>query len=145
VAMLLSNKKRKIFYVSYLYEGRCNDMGILKEEFKPGKQWFKNLRVIFDLGFIGVDKLYEFKELVIGHKRPRKSEKNPNPELTDEQKEKNKEISKERIYVEHAIGGMKRYRMLKNKARTKSYELKNQILGNCAGLWNYKLEINDYN
>jgi len=141
--MLLSNKKRQIFYVSYLYEGRSNDMGVFKEEFEPGQKWFTNLRVIFDLGFTGVDKLYEFKELVIGHKRPRKSEKNPNPELTPEQKEKNKEVSKERIYVEHAIGGMKRYRVLKNKGRTKSYELKNQVIGNCAGLWNYKLEIND--
>jgi len=141
VALILSNKKRKIFYVSYLYEGRSVDIGILKEEFQVDKGWFKNLRVLFDLGFVGVDKLYEFKELVIGHKRPRKSKSNPKPQLSPEQKEKNKLVSKERIYVEHAIGGMKRYRILKNKARSKSYELKNQIIGNCAALWNYKLEI----
>jgi len=142
VAMVLSNKNRHIYYVSYLYEGKANDMGIFKTEFEPDRGWFKNLRVLFDLGFVGVNKLYEFKDLVIGHKRSRKSKKNPKPELTPEQKEKNKAVSKERIYVEHAIGGMKRYRILKNKARTKSYKLKNQILGNCAALWNYKIEIN---
>lgn len=142
--MILSNKKRKIFYVSYLYEGKSNDMGIFKKEFAPSEKWFENLRVIFDLGFTGVDKIYEFKELLIGHKRPKKSKKNPNPKLTPEQKEKNKQVSKERIYVEHAIGGMKRYRILKNKGRAKSYELKNQVIANCAALWNYKLEINGY-
>lgn len=141
-AMVMSNKERHIYYVSELYIGRANDMGIFKNEFEPGQAWFKNLRVLFDLGFIGVDKHYEFKELVIGYKRPRKSKTNPNPQLSEEQKAKNKSVSKERIYVEHAIGGMKRYRIMLNKARTKSYELKNQILGNCAALWNYKLQFN---
>ena len=117
-------------------------MGIFKSEFKPGLGWFKDLRVLFDLGFTGVDKYYQFQELVIGHKRPRKSKDNPNPQLSKEQKEKNTAVSKERIYVEHAIGGMKRYRILTAKSRTRSYKLKNQIIGNCAALWNYKLLLN---
>jgi len=141
MAMLMSNKERYIYYISELYLGKENDMGVFKTEFEPGQGWFKNLRVIFDLGFTGVAKHYEFEDLVIGHKRPRKSEKNPKPELSKEQKEENKSVSRERIYVEHAIGGMKRYRILVNKARTKSYELKNEILGNCAALWNYKLQF----
>lgn len=135
----MSNKERFIYYVSYLYVGKENDMGVFKTEFKPGLGWFKNLRVIFDLGFIGVAKLYEFKELVIGHKRSRKSKTNPNPQLSKKQKEHNKSVSKERIYVEHSIGGMKRYRILLNKSRTKSDELKDQVIGICAALWNYKL------
>ena len=140
--MIMSNKKRFIYYVSYLYLGKENDMGIFKSEFKPGLGWFKDLRVLFDLGFTGVDKYYQFQELVIGHKRPRKSKDNPNPQLSKEQKEKNTAVSKERIYVEHAIGGMKRYRILTAKSRTRSYKLKNQIIGNCAALWNYKLLLN---
>lgn len=116
-------------------------MGVLKAEFTVGQAWFKNKDLVVDLGFVGIDKHYEIKGLKIGHKRPRKSKDNPKPQLTSEQKEWNRQVSKERIYVEHAIGGMKRYRILKNRCRIKSMKLKNKIVGVCAGLWNYKLML----
>jgi len=50
-------------------------------------------------------------------------------------------VSKERIYVEHAIGRMKKFRILKNKCRLKSSDMKNRIIGICAGLSNYDLSI----
>lgn len=142
VAMTLSNKKRRLFYVSEYYDGKNTDFGIFKNEFEPGLEWFVNFKVIVDLGFVGIDKLYETGKLLLGHKKNRKSKNNPTPKpLTAEQKAWNRKISKERIYVEHAIGGMKRYRMLKNKSRGKCSKLKNCILGVCAGLWNYKLSF----
>ena len=139
--MLLSDKATWIYYVSNLYDGSNVDFGILKKEFPVGKGWFKKCRVLVDLGFVGIDKLYEIKELVIGKKKPRKSKNNPEPELTDEQKEKNKKVSRERIFVEHAIGKMKKFRILKNRCRLKCQVLKNKILGICAGLWNYHLML----
>lgn len=141
IAMVLSDKKTKIYYVSKLYDGKNVDMGILKKEFPPRMGWFKKFKVLFDLGFIGVDKLYVFKELIIGEKKPRKSKKNPAPELTEEQKEKNRKISRERIFVEHAIGRMKKFHILKNRCRIKCRILKNRIIGICAALWNYQLEL----
>lgn len=141
VCLLLSDKKTKIYYVSKLYPGRNVDFGILKKEFPPGKGWFKKCKVLVDLGFIGIDKLYKIKELVVGEKKPRKSKKNPNPEFTAEQKESNKAVSRERIFVEHAIGKMKKFRILKNRCRIKCEKLKNRIIGICAGLWNYHLEL----
>ncbi len=143
ISLLASNKAKWIYFVSQLYDGSNVDMGILKKEFPPDQDWFSQLRVLFDLGFIGVAKLYEFKELIIGEKRKRKSKKNPHPELTSEQKEKNKKISKERIFVEHAIGRLKKFRILKNRCRLKSPKLKNQIIGICAGLANYSLLLNN--
>lgn len=142
-ALVLSDKKRKIYYVSRYYDGSNVDMGILKMEFPPDKAWFAKLRVLFDLGFVGVGKTYEFLELVIGEKKPRRSKSNPEPKLTDAQKGSNKKISKERIFVEHAIGGMKIYRILKNRCRLKCQQMKNRILGLCAGLWNYHLSLNN--
>ena len=139
IALILSNKDTYIYYVSKLYEGSNVDFGIFKKEFPPDEGWFKNFKVVVDLGFVGIDKLYEIKELVIGVKRSRKSKKNPNPKLSEEQKEHNKAVSKERIFVEHAIGKLKRFRMLKNRSRLKSNELKDRIIGICAGLWNYRL------
>ena len=139
LAMVLSNKQKWIYYISRLYCGSDNDFGIFKNEFTPGLGWFKKFKVLLDLGFIGFDSNYETGELLIGFKRSRKSKNNPNPSLTEEQKKWNKYISQQRIYVEHAIGGMKRYRVLVNKSRLKCYDLKNSILGICAGLWNFKL------
>ncbi|MBV6473831.1 MAG: hypothetical protein JPMHGGIA_02126 [Saprospiraceae bacterium] len=139
IALLISDKERKIYYVSRLYDGSNVDFGILKSEFPPGHDWFRNIRLLVDLGFVGIDKIYTIKELVIGKKRTRKSNANPNPQLTDEQKELNKKVSRERIFVEHAIGGMKIFRNLKNRCRLKITELKDMILGICAGLWNFHL------
>lgn len=139
VAMVLSDKETWIYYVSEYYDGAHNDMGILKKEFPPGKGWFSNFRVLFDLGFVGVDKLYNFKELIIGEKKARKSKNNPKPKLTKEQKVKNKAVSRERIFIEHAIGKMKRYRILKNRCRLKCKDIKNRVLGIAAALWNYQI------
>lgn len=141
LALVLSDKKTRIYYVSEYYNGRNVDMGVLKKEFPSDQLWFKKFKVLFDLGFQGVAKLYEFKELVIGEKKSRKSKKNPNPKLSPRQKERNKSVSRERIFVEHAIGKMKRYRILKNRCRLKCQNIKNRILGIAAGLWNYQLQL----
>lgn len=141
VAMVLSDKKTRIYYVSEYYDGKHNDMGVFKNEFDPHQGWFANFKVLFDLGFIGVEKLYEFKELIIGEKKARKSKNNPKPELSEQQKIKNRRVSRERIFVEHAIGKMKRYRILKNRCRLKCMEVKNRILGIAAALWNYQIDL----
>jgi hypothetical protein len=127
--------------VSNYYPGKNVDYGILKKEFSPEKDWFKTKRILLDLGFVGFEKDYNFMEVFIGHKKPRKSKKNPEPELTEIEKQWNKVVAQKRIFVEHAIGGMKVFRILKNKSRLKTKELKNIILGVAAGLWNYKLKF----
>lgn len=80
-------------------------------------------------------------ELLLGERKKRKSKNNPNPILAAEQKENNKKISRERILVEHAIGKMKIYRILRNKCRIKTIQLQNRIIGLAAGLWNYHLNL----
>lgn len=60
-------------------------------------------------------------------------------ELTEEQKNDNRKIARERIFVENAICGMKRYRVLSNKLRTHLIDLYDLMLGVCAGLWNFYL------
>jgi len=141
VAMILSNPQKWIYYVSFLYVGSQVDFGIFKEEFDPNLDWFSQYKIWVDLGFVGFDKYYNTKELNIGKKKPRKSTNNPNPTLTDEEKQENKRVSKTRIYVEHAIGGMKRFRIITDRARGKCAKLKNDIIGICAGLHNYKLSL----
>ena len=91
---------------------------------------------MLDLGYQGFSKEYKCKKLLIPHKKPKKSE------LTDDQKAENKNISSERIKVEHSIGGMKRYRILSERLRVHDFDHYDNILNVCAGLWNFYLEHN---
>jgi hypothetical protein len=45
-------------------------------------------------------------------------------------------VSKARIYVENAICGMKRFRILVNAFRNRLDGFADAVIGVCAGLWN---------
>ena len=137
--MIISNLKRRIFYVSKVYKGKEHDFGLLKLEFPPSIPWFEEFSVRLDLGFLGFTDLYTCKKFYLPHKKKRVAKGESN-ELTEEQKAENKELGKQRIYVEHSIGGMKRYRILEHRNRLKSQKVINQVVGVCAGLWNFTLE-----
>ena len=65
--------------------------------------------------------------------------KNPNPQLSDAQKVANKVLSQVRIFIEHAIGGMKRYNILVHAFRNLIENFEDDVIGVCAGLWNLVL------
>ena len=135
--MVLSTKKKRIKYLSYCYHGSTHDFTLLKEELPPEEgQWFKDGRVHVDLGYQGLAKQYQCAKLYIPTKKPRGAV------LTKKQKKKNRRRSRRRIVVENAIGGMKRYRFLSDRARCHSIRLYNKIAGIAAGLWNYNLTNN---
>jgi hypothetical protein len=75
----------------------------------------------------------------IPHKRPRKSKTNPNPKLTVEQRAENRAVSQVRIFIEHAIGGMKRFGILVQRFRNRKENFEDDSVGICAGLWNLNL------
>jgi DDE superfamily endonuclease len=131
--VILRNPQRKVLYVSYCWIGKTHDYRMFKQEFPPDQGWFKNFRVRVDLGFLGIEKDYVCQELHVPHKKKKKQE------LDAAQKLENKLCASERITVEHAIGGMKRYRILSDRLRVHDVELYNDILGVCAGLWNFYL------
>jgi hypothetical protein len=82
---------------------------------------------------------YHGDRIDIPTKKPRKSQKNPNPQLSDEQKAANKVLSQVRIFIEHAIGGMKRYNILVHGFRNRTADFEDDAIGVCAGLWNFVL------
>jgi hypothetical protein len=134
--LIISTSDRKIRYLSAVYVGKAHDYSILKSEFPPQENWFKDMEVRLDLGYLGFVKDYKCLKLFIPIKKTKKSP------LTDDQKAENKQVSSERIKVEHSIGGMKRYRILSERLRIHDCELYDQILCVCAGLWNFYLEHN---
>lgn len=131
--MILSNPRKKVLYVSKCWVGKTHDYRMLTQEFPPEQEWFKNFRVRVDLGFLGIEKDYVCKELLLPNKKKKKQE------LSPVQKIENKLLASERISVEHSIGGMKRYRILSDRLRVHDIKLYNVILGVTAGLWNFYL------
>jgi len=127
-----------LFLGKTVWGGKYHDFSLLKEEFQK-EDVFKDHQVWVDLAYVGFEKYYKTKKLHLPHKKPRKTKTRPDPKLTDAQKQSNKQKSQVRIVVEHAIAGMKRYKILMEKFRNKSEEFADAVIEVCAGLWNYKL------
>lgn len=105
----------------------------MKDEFKVKQDWFNKKTVRVDLGFIGIQKNYNCKNVEIPHK------KSKNKPLTRLQKDENKSYSSKRVVVENALSGLKRFYILSNKLRLHDIDLYNKVLGCCAALWNFKI------
>jgi hypothetical protein len=118
--------------------GKVHDFSMLQTEFNPETSWFCTQKVRVDLGFQGFENIYKTLKTYIPFKKKR-VKKGEKSELTTEQKEQNKQYGKERIVVEHSIGGAKRYRILIDRLRYKSLSFINAVVGICAGLWNLTL------
>lgn len=128
-----------IFFVGKTKPGSRHDYTLLKQEFDPHEDWFESVTAAVDLGYQGIKKDYlSPKNILIPHKKPRKSKCNPAPSLTTKQKKENKLISRIRIAVEHAIGGMKIFHILTIKFRNRLKNFSNEAILLSAGLWNLK-------
>jgi hypothetical protein len=126
--VIMTDEKKRILFLSPTKSGRRHDKRILDKSMlklpnKVGK-WA-------DTGFKGLDKLYE--NVVI----PKKGTKKKPLSLTD--KADNKVISAIRVTVEHAIGGIKRFRVLTDTLRNKIGLFDDMAIEVCSGLWNFHL------
>lgn len=71
--------------------------------------------------------------------------KPPGGELTPPEKARNRMISSVRIRIEHAIGGVKRYRMVKDKIRLLKDGIRDTVMETCCGLHNFRLQYRPWN
>ena len=90
----------------------------------------ESLEVLADSGYQGLSKLHEKSKTP--RKKPRKSE------LTDEQRQSNRELARRRVVVEHVIRSLKIFRILAERYRNrrKRFSLRFNLV---AGLYNYGL------
>ena len=135
----MSLPDKVIVFVGRTFSGHHHDYRMLKQEFPPELDWFEDIEVWVDLGYQGIQSDYQGDQIEIPTKKPRKSKKNPAPQLSDEQKSANKALSQIRIFIEHAIGGMKRYNILVHAFRNRKADFEDDAIGICAGLWNLAL------
>ena len=126
-------------FVGRTFSGHHHDYRMLKQELPPELDWFTDINVRVDVGYLGMQSAYRGEQIAIPTKQPHKSKKNPNPQLSDAQKAANTALSQVRIFIEHAIGGMKRYNILVHVFRNRKADFEDDAVGICAGLWNFAL------
>jgi DDE superfamily endonuclease len=66
-------------------------------------------------------------------------------ELIPPEKATNRRISSIRIRIEHAIGGVKRYRIMKDRIRLLKDGIRDTIMETCCGLHNFRLLYRPWN
>ncbi len=123
-------------FLGQTFPGKTHDYTMLKTEFPSEKAWFADTEVLLDLGYQGIQTDYQGLSIRIPHKKPRKSKKKPDPHLSPEQKQDNRALAKLRVFIEHAIGGMKRFRILTTPYRNHRDNFEDDVLVVSAGLWN---------
>jgi hypothetical protein len=132
-----------IIFLGLTTAGAIHDYFLLKEElrwYNEDNTWFEFIELFVDLGYLGIADDFKIKKLQIPIKKPRKSEKNPEPQLTDEQKEHNKIVSRDRVKVEHAIGSMKIFNIMAHIYRNHKSNFEDLSAGICAAIHNLKIK-----
>ena len=110
------------------YEGKWHDQALADDEpySLPGQS-----RVYQDMGFQGFTVAGVI--IVQPKKKPRGGD------LTSEEKEQNQYINRIRVRIEHVIGSVKRYRIVKDKLRLWRAHIHDMLMETCCGLHNFRL------
>lgn len=135
----MTTTEKVILFLGRTFAGRTHDYKMLKSEFATEEEWFTALSVLVDLGYLGIQSDYPGKQIHVPHKKPRKSKKRPETSLTEQQKSENQALSRIRIFVENAIGGMKRYNILVHRFRNHRDNFDDDVIAVSAALWNFSL------
>jgi hypothetical protein len=98
----MSLPDRFIVFLGRTLSGHNHDDTMVKQELPPEMDWFTDLQVRVDLGYLGIKSDYSGHQIDIPTKKPRKSQKNPNPQLSDEQRAANTALSRVRIFIERS-------------------------------------------
>lgn len=131
--LVVVDLERKVHILSETKNGSRHDYGIFKET-DLGNQIPKDIVVAVDSGFEGILKDYPNLLVLIPDKKPK------NGELTPQQKEDNKWISKIRVTVENTIASIKRYRSVTDIYRNKKNGFEDSLMLMACGLWNWHLK-----
>lgn len=125
--VVVDKKTRKIICTAF-GNGKCHDFRLFKESKTHIRE---EIEVQVDTGFVGITKIHANSVLP-----KKKSKKNP---LTKEDKKRNKEISSKRVTNEHAIGFIKRFRIVSERYRNrrKRFGLRVNLI---AGICNFELD-----
>lgn len=123
------DKTKKILVLTPTKHGRVHDKK-MSDKYSVITTIPEEVSILTDTGFIGIQKQHSNVFM------PKKKSKNY--ALTELDRQFNKIISSTRMVVEHAIGGVKRYKILADIFRNKN-GLDDMFMEIGCGLWNYHL------
>lgn len=127
---VLVNAKGEIVLLTATCEGKKHDKKIADEAaftLPEGSLLYQ------DTGFQGF--ALEGTTIFQPKKKPRGGE------LTTDEKVQNRLISSVRVRVEHAIDGVKRYRIVKDQLRNWKPDFRDKVMETCCGLHNFRLRF----
>ncbi len=125
---VISARGGKVLFLSDTYEGKKHDKKIADEE---GYRFPQGSVLWQDTGFQG------FAPHGVKIKQPKKKPRNG--ELSDAQKQENRQISKIRVEGEHQIGGIKRCQIVVQKFRNWVDHYIDDVMETACGLHNFRL------
>ena len=123
------NETCHVCFLSHTYEGKASDKSLAE---LIGYTLPSGSSLYQDRGFQGF--CLQDVTIVQPKKKPR------GRELTPPEKATNRRISSIRIRIEHAIGGVKRYRIVKDKIRLLKDGIRDAVMETCCGLHNFRLQ-----
>jgi hypothetical protein len=118
-----------VCFLSYTYEGKASDKSLAE---LAGYTLPSGSSLYQDRGFQGF--CLQDVTIVQPKKKPRGGE------LTPPEQARNRRISSIRIRIEHVIGGVKRYRIVKDKIRLLKDGIRDAVMETCCGLHNFRLQ-----
>jgi len=132
--LIISDRKRRIGFLSKTVEGKQHDLTLLKAHASPRHMPLK-VKKHLDLGFKGWADQFPGHHISMPQRKPRTCE------LSRTVKERNARKSRIRVLVEHAIGGIKRFRITTDVFRNKLKGFDDTAMLISSGLWNYHLAM----
>jgi hypothetical protein len=129
---IISDENKVILYLIKAYNGTTHDKKLADEE---GLVFPENsgIELFQDTGFQGYNP--ENVTIIQPVKKPK------GRSLTREQKAKNKAISSKRVLVEHAIGGVKILRIVKDEIRIYKETTRNLVMKIACAIHNLKIKL----
>lgn len=131
--IFITTPDKQILFVSATREGKRHDYQCFKDEL-IGDSIGEDVVSWVDSGFQGIEKDFPNLQVIMPKKKPR------GKELSEKDKRRNQKISSFRVLVEHAIGGVKRFRIVSDIYRNLRKGFEDQVVELACGLWNYHLK-----
>lgn len=128
--LALNDAECKIRFLSITVEGKKHDKKVADEQ---AYRLPADSRLLQDTGFQGFS--VPEVHVVQPKKKPR------GQPLSDLDKHCNQWIGSLRVRAEHAIGGVKRYRIVKERIRNWKAGFRDRVLAICCGLHNFRLNF----
>ena len=127
--LLVLKETCHIAFLSYTYAGNASDKSLAE---RAGYTWPPGSCLDQDKGFQG----FFLPGITIF--QPKKTPRGG--ELTPPEKATKRRISSIRSRIEHAIGGVKRYRIVKDTIRLLKDGIRDTVMETCCGLHNVRLQ-----